>query len=75
MQGEANKKYGAQAYKLSEEVFTACTYIGSGLGSPNYELTFLFLHLQCRCRLSSLLPLLLDLTPRRIRPTRPCTRT
>lgn len=23
LQGEANKKYGAQAYKLSEEVFTA----------------------------------------------------
>lgn len=40
MQGEANKKYGAQAYKLSEEVFTACASIYlSLLWILNYRLT------------------------------------
>jgi hypothetical protein len=41
VQGEANKKYGAQAYKLSEEVFTACasTYLSS-LWILKHRLTF-----------------------------------
>lgn len=39
MQGEANKKYGAQAYKLSEEVFTACaSHLFFWLWIVNYSL-------------------------------------
>lgn len=35
MQGEANKKYGGQAYKLSEEVFTARGFLSFDTASSH----------------------------------------